>query len=489
MEPLPNRQASVAVDLGAQSCRVSLLRWPRGQAQIKTVDRFPNGPVRSAEGWRWDIGRILEGVVRGLHAAAALAPEGIASVAVDGWAVDYVCLDDRGEPAEDPFCYRDLRTEASERQVHSILSPARLYALTGVQILRINTLYQLYADKMARNQRSPWLLLPEYVCHRLGGRRVAEYTNATHTALVDLGTRNWCQEIFDQLGLDQTAAPEIVPSGTVIGAIEGQLRGLAAFRGTKLIAAATHDTAAAIAAVPAEGEDWAFISSGTWSLVGTVLDSPCVREEARKLNFTNLGGAGGKICFLKNVNGMWTLSQCMEEWERAGHPTSVVQLVAACAGMPRPPALIDVDEPQLLLPGNTLQKINAQLERLGHPPFSQEKAEIPKIVNLLFHSLAARYAAVLSSIGQITGKKLRRLFIVGGASQNHYLNLLTAERSGLTVLPGPVESTTIGNFAIQLAALDGDWSRSGGVVARSVAHYAEQLIGNSFALSGDRKTD
>ena len=481
MEPLPNRQASVAVDLGAQSCRVSLLRWPRGQAQIKTVDRFPNGPVRSAEGWRWDIGRILEGVVRGLHAAAALAPEGIASVAVDGWAVDYVCLDDRGEPAEDPFCYRDLRTEASERQVHSILSPARLYALTGVQILRINTLYQLYADKMARNQRSPWLLLPEYVCHRLGGRRVAEYTNATHTALVDLGTRNWCQEIFDQLGLDQTAAPEIVPSGTVIGAIEGQLRGLAAFRGTKLIAAATHDTAAAIAAVPAEGEDWAFISSGTWSLVGTVLDAPCVHEEARRLNFTNLGGAGGKICFLKNVNGMWTLGQCMEEWERAGHPTSVAQLVAASEGLPKPRTLIDVDQPELMLPGNALEKINGQLERLGHPPFPLAPAAIPEIANLLFHSLAARYASVVSSIQRITGRKLRRLFIVGGASQNHYLNRLTAERSGLEVVRGAAEATTIGNLAIQLAALNGDSSPSTGVRAAAVARYASELMASSFA--------
>ena len=489
MEPVPNRKASVAVDLGAQSCRVSLLRWPNGEPEIKVVHRLPNSPRETAAGLRWDMEKILDGVTSGLRTAASLAPEGIASIAVDGWAVDYVRLNERGQPAQNPFCYRDPRTEAAEREVHAILSPERLYSLTGVQILRINTLYQLYADKLAGNDHGRWLLLPEYVTYRLGGRGVAEYTNATHTALIELGTHSWCREIFDQLGLDWSAAPEIVRSGTVIGTVQGQLADLPALTDTKLIVAATHDTAAAVAAIPAAGDDWAFISSGTWSLVGTVLDSPCVREEARKLNFTNLGGAGGKICFLKNVNGMWTLSQCMEEWERAGHPTSVVQLVAACAGMPRPPALIDVDEPQLLLPGNTLQKINAQLERLGHPPFSQEKAEIPKIVNLLFHSLAARYAAVLSSIGQITGKNLRRLFIVGGASQNHYLNLLTAERSGLKVQLGSIESATIGNFAIQLAALNAEGSPSGGVRGRSIAHYADELIANSFAFSFEHETD
>jgi rhamnulokinase len=489
MEPVPKRKACLAVDLGAQSCRVSLLRWPDGEPKISVVHRLLNAPLETADGLRWDLEKILDGVMQGLGAAAALAPEGVASIAIDGWAVDYVRLNEDGQPTQNPYCYRDPRTEAAEREVHAVLSPQRLYALTGVQILRINTLYQLYADKLARRDHGPWLLLPEYVAYRLGGRRVAEYTNATHTALVELGRLDWCRQIFDELGLDWSAAPEMVSSGTVIGAVKGQLQELPAFRGTKLIVAATHDTAAAVAGVPAAGNDWAFISSGTWSLVGTVLASPCVDREARELNFTNLGGAGGSTCFLKNVNGMWTLSQCMEEWERDGHPTSVAELVAACEGLPRPPALIDVDEPQLLLPGNALEKINAQLERLGHPPFRREKAEIPRIGNLLFHSLAARYAAVLRSIEQITGKRLRRLFIVGGGSQNHYLNRLTAERSGLAVLPGPVESTTIGNFAIQLAALDGDWSPSGGVVARAVAHYAEQLIGNSLALSSDRKTD
>lgn len=490
------RKALAAVDLGAQSCRVSLLRWDHGgQASIQVVRRFANGPVTSEHSLRWDIARIFDGVVGGLRACASLAPEGIASIAVDGWAVDYVRLSQHRQAQENPFCYRDRRTEAAEEKVHAILAPPRLYALTGTQILRINTLYQLYADKLAgADIHAPWLLVPEFITYRLGGRPVAEYTNATHTGLVRLGTRHWCGEIFDELGLDLPAAPEIVSSGTIVGSLHGELAPLPAFRETKLIVAATHDTAAAIAAIPANGpttanDDWAFISSGTWSLVGTVLNSPCVSDAARDLNFTNLGGAGGNICFLKNVNGMWLLRQCMDEWEQAGHPTTVPQLIAACPDLRAPATLINVDDPGLMLPGDTLKKINAQLARAGHSTFGLSSAEVPQIANLVFHSLAARYAEVLSSIQQVTGKKLRRIFIVGGGSQNHYLNQLTGEHTGLQVFLGSPESTTIGNFAIQLAALDGHWNSATGVSVESVVRYAAQLAAGSFALSSGSETN
>jgi len=497
MPSQPNQKALVAVDLGAQSCRVSLLRWPNGTPHIEVIHRFPNAPFESGQGLRWDISKILTGVESGLRACAARAPEGITSIAIDGWAVDYVRLNRHGQAIENPFCYRDTRTETAEPAVHAIIPPPKLYSLTGIQLLRINTLYQLYADKLAVcDPHSPWLLIPEYITHRLGGRRVAEYTNATHTALVQLGAHKWCSQIFHDLGLDQAAAPEIVPSGTIVGKIQGELAELPALRDTQLIVAATHDTAAAIAAIPGAtntGDDWAFISSGTWSLVGTVLDVPCVNDAARNLNFTNLGGAGGKICFLKNVNGMWLLRQCMDEWQRSGHAISVQQLLRACAALSAPKQLIDVDEPELMVPGNTIQKINAQLQRASAPPFSSDDSStIPTIANLIFHSLAARYAEVLSSIQQVTGKQLRRLFIVGGGSQNQFLNHLTAARSGLTVILGSVESTTIGNFAIQLAALENANSTrpaATGVSAQSVALYAEQLAAIPFALSSERETN
>ena len=487
---MPTQKALVAVDLGAQSCRVSLLRWDNGKANIQVARRFPNSPKTSDRGLRWDIDKIFEGVVNGLRACASLAPEGIASIAVDGWAVDYVRLSQDGQARENPFCYRDLRTEAAEEKVHAILAPLRLYALTGIQILRINTLYQLYADKLAgADIHAPWLLLPEYITYRLGGRAMAEYTNATHTGLVQLGTHHWCAEIFNELGLDLATAPEIVSSGTIVGSLQGDLAQIPGFRETKLIAAATHDTAAAIAAIPANGDDWAFISSGTWSLVGTVLDNPCVNDAARDLNFTNLGGAGGKICFLKNVNGMWLLRQCMDEWQQAGHEVTIPQLIAACAALPAPAVLINVDDPGLMLPGDTLKKISAQLTQAGQATVGLDSTEIPQVANLIFHSLAARYAEVLSFIQQATEKKLRRLFIVGGGNQNHYLNQLTAERTGLQVVLGATESTTIGNFAIQLAALDGQRNPVNGVSLESVARYAAQLAAGSFALSSGGETN
>src|SRR6266852_1816022 len=218
MTSVENRKAIVAVDLGAQSCRVSLLRWNCDEPQIEVIHRFSNAPLSANEGLCWDIQTIFDGVMGGLRSCAALAPEPIASVGIDGWAVDYARLASDGNPVALPFCYRDPRTEAAEIAVHSLLPPERLYALTGIQILRINTLYQLYADKLAGYEpRLSWLNLPEFMTYRLCGRRVSEYTNATHTGLVQLGTHSWCHEIFHDLGLDITSVPEIVPSGSLVG--------------------------------------------------------------------------------------------------------------------------------------------------------------------------------------------------------------------------------------------------------------------------------
>ena len=486
MEPAANREALVAIDLGAQSCRVSLLRWNQGIPQIHLIHRFSNAPILTDRGLCWNIEKIIDEVNAGLRFCAEATPEGIATIGVDGWAVDYVRLAPDGGHSAPPFCYRDVRTERAEGLVHQTISPARLYSLTGIQILRLNTIYQLYADKLAGDDASaPWLNLPEYVTHRLGGKRAAEYTNATHTGLVALATHRWSDKLFQELGLDATAAPEIVPSGSPAGALHSAFSTQTAFRKTQLIFPACHDTASAIAAIPATGEDWAFISSGTWSLVGTVLPSPCISEESRQLNFTNLGGVGNQICFLKNVNGMWLLRECMAEWEQHGHRWTIDQLLERCDSLPAPATLIDVDAPDLMLPGNMTHKINAQLERAGARPLAIEDADIPRMANTIFHSLAARYANVLSSVASLTKKRLRRVFIVGGGSQNAYLNRLTAERTGLEVIRGATEGTTIGNFAVQLAALQGDWNPTTGVSAAAVAKWAEELLPHSLALSGD----
>ncbi len=284
MTRLPQRDAKpalVAVDLGAESCRVSLLRWVDDQPEIQLVHRFPNAPVQEQGTLRWDIRRICDGVEEGLRACADLAPEGIAAIGVDGWAVDYVRLDPGGHPIANPFCYRDERTTAALKEVHARISADRLYGLTGVQIVTLNTLYQLYADgSQGSEQSAPWVNLPEFMLHHLGGKRVAEYTNATHSQMLAVRDRAWCEEIFAAAGLDVKAAPPVVSPGTDVGRLEGALAWLPALRDTRLIAPACHDTASAVAGISARGDDWAFISSGTWSLVGCVLDSPCLSEDA-----------------------------------------------------------------------------------------------------------------------------------------------------------------------------------------------------------------
>ena len=479
----PDERALVAVDLGAESCRVSLLQWRRGDPVVRLVHRFANAAVQESSSLRWDINGILKGVEHGLRLCAELAPEGIAAIGVDGWAVDYVRLKRDGTPVADPFCYRDPRNGLALEQVHTRISPERLYALTGVQILPLNTLYQLYADGMNPiDQAASWLNLPEFVLYQLGGKRVAEYTNASHTQLLSLETLAWCPEIFEAAGLDLRAAPAGVKPGSDLGRVEGALGSLPAFRDTRLIAPACHDTASAIAGIPAHGDDWAFISSGTWSLVGSVLDSPCTVEAARRKNFSNEGGVGGKINFLKNVNGMWLLRQCMDHWQSQGQRWTVDELIHACAELPAPAALLDVDDSDLLNSAQMPRRINEQLVRAGHSPIPEGPEMAPRIAGLIFHSLAARYADVLRDLSNITGKTLRRLHIVGGGSKNSLLNQLTAEATGLEVIAGPSESTTLGNFAIQLASLRGQFVSEIGVSAPAVAHWAGVLAAKPVEL-------
>jgi len=442
--------ARVAVDLGAESCRVSLLRWNQGTPRITLVHRIPNGPVAQGDELRWDLGAIWAGVEEGLRRCASIAGEGIASIAVDGWATDYVRLNQDGLAMADPFCYRDLRNIAAEQAVHERISLRRLYALTGLQRLRFNTVYQLYADQAAGIPPAvPWLNLPEYLLSFLGGRRVAEYTMATHTGLVSVATGNWCEEVFAAVGLDPAAAPELVAPGTDVGALTGPLAELPAFRGTRLIAPACHDTASAIAGIPETTDDCAYISSGTWSLVGALLDRPCNNEQAFEKDFTNQGAVAGQVSFHKNVNGMWLLRQSIEHWNEG---FTVPDLIARADGLPPPDHLFEVDQEDLMLPGNAPARINQQRRRAGFDPLDEGPQNAPAFTSLILHSLAARYAEVFRDLTEVTGKQLRQLYIVGGGSRNMLLNRLTRQSTGLEVHCGYVESATIGNFAIQLAA-------------------------------------
>ncbi len=464
----PQHRAVVAIDLGAESCRVSLLRWNGGNPEVTLAHRFPNGPVQHEDNLRWDLDAIWTGINEGLRRAADLAPEGIASIGVDGWAVDYVRLNPEGQPLAPPFCYRDPRNAAAEAHALQKISAERLYQLTGIQSLSFNTLYQLCADNASGISRSaPWINLPEYILYRLGGRRVSEYTNATHTGLIDLETQKWSPEIFSALGLNLAAAPELVSPGKDIGKLSGPLAALLAFRNTRLIAPACHDTASAIAGVPASDGTWAYISSGTWSLVGAILPRACTQAGTRERGFTNLGAAGGGVCFHVNVNGMWLLSQCMKRWREQGASLDLHSLIADAEKLPPPGPLLQVDDPELLLPGDMPHRINLQRQRLDLAALPESPASAPAFASLIFHSLAARYAEILSALPT----RPDEIFIVGGGSRNRFLNRLTEKASGIRVSVGYVESSTIGNFAIQLAALN-QFARP---TAENIAYWARVL--------------
>jgi rhamnulokinase len=474
----PNDQrASVAVDLGAESCRVSLLRWKNGKAAIELVHRFPNNPREVDGGLHWDLNCIVHGLEEGLRKCAGIATEGIRSLAVDGWAVDYVRVDSDGLPLADPFCYRDPRTVKAERSAHRKCSQERMRELTGIQILPLNTVYQLHADQLAGlPEGQQWMNLPEYLLSHWGGARVAEYTNATHTQLVELYKKQWCREIFNTLRLDLASAPKLVPPGTDVGKFSGPLAELPAFADCTLIAPACHDTASAVAGIPAIGNDWAYISSGTWSLVGTLIEQPRNNAAAQAENFTNLGAVGDRICFHKNVNGMWLIRQCTDQWALDGKVWPIAELCAAAESVPCPDGLLDVDDPDLLLPERMPQRINAQRNKRGLDTLDESPSNAPQFASLIFHSLAARYAKVLDRVALLTGKRLKRLFIVGGANQNTFLNRLTQEATRLEVFRGSPESSTVGNFAVQLATLEGSRDPVTGAYAEPVARWAGLFI-------------
>lgn len=453
-----------------------MLRWINGEPQIEVVHRIPNGPVHRGR-WRcWPLDALLAGLEEGLRKAAATAPEGIASIGVDGWSVDYVRLAPDGRPLHEPFCYRDERTVASKEAADAIVPPMEIFERTGAQPLRLNTVYQLLADSAAGHKdhidpHAPWVMLPEYILYWLGGRRVAEYTNASHTGLVSLKTDDWDHDLFRLLDLSLDAAPPIVHAGEILGRVQGPLASLDAYRETQLIAPATHDTASAIAGIPVNLVSTAYISSGTWSLVGTLTSAPVTTAEAFDARYTNLGAATGGLCFHTLVNGMWLIKQCMDSWSADGRSWKIEDLVQKAADC-KSAGVIDVDAEPLLLDSNMPERINHELWRLRMDPIPDLPGNEPIFARLIFESLADRYASAITSLEHMLGRKLERIHVLGGASRNKLLTELTEQRTGLPVETGQPESSTIGSFAIQSAAAE---SKSQPIAPESVRKWAQQL--------------
>lgn len=463
----------VAIDLGAESCRVSLLRWKSGKPSIEVVHRVPNGPVHRGASLRWPLASILAGLEEGLRKAAALAPEGIASIGADSWGADYVRLAADGKPLRDPFCYRDERTVATKEAADKIISPFELYRITGAFPLRLNTVYQLLADPAAEiDARAPWITLPNYILYWLGGSRTSEYTHATHTGLVDLKTGDWSTDVFKQFGLPIEPAPPIVHAGEVVGKLRGPLAALDAFKHTQLIAPACHDTASAIAGTSSDLSSAAYISSGTWSLVGTIVQEPVTTRNAFDAGYTNLGAATGGLLFHSLINSMWVLKQCMDQWAAEGRPWQIEKLVeeaSACSAMT---GVLDMDAEPLMLDARMPKQINAELARRGYEAIPDVPGNEPVFARTIFESLAIRYASALVNLERISGRRLTGIHMMGGASRNKLLVKLTEQRTGLPVEIGETEGSTVGSLAVQLAASDTPGAR---VTTEAVRAWAKRL--------------
>ena len=441
-----------AVDLGATSGRVMLGRVGPDELTLTPIARFPNGPVTRPDGHlHWNYSGLYGAVRRGLE-DALVASQHLASVGIDSWAVDYGLLDAEGELVEEPFHYRDVRTARGVDAVHAIVPFEQLYRRNGLQFLPFNTVYQ-YASEVGIGGAQLALLIPDLIAHGLTGRAVAERTNASTTGLLNVSTGEWDEALIETLGLPRYLFPELVSPGQVIGPWRD---------GVNVVAVGSHDTASAVVAVPATDRDFAYISCGTWGLVGVETDQPVLTDEARAANFTNEGGVDGRVRFLHNVMGLWLLSECVRDW---GLDDAHLGALLAEAAQSDEAGRLDPNDPAFVAPGGMPERIERWLAGNGEAVPSTR----PGLVRVILESLADAFAKAVADAARLSGTSVRVIHLVGGGSQNELLCQLTADRSGLPVLAGPVEATALGNVLVQgraLGAIDGSLEHLRALVAR-----------------------
>ncbi len=439
-----------AVDIGASSGRVILGALTETGTELTTVHRFPNGAQFLGNALRWDVESLLDEVLTGLARAgeaAAAAGDTVVSIGIDTWAVDYGLVDDGGILRHLPFSYRDGRTTTSIGEVHAVLPREELYARTGLQFLPFNTVYQLAAERSLDGVQA--LLIPDLLAYRLTGVRRTEATNASTTGLLDARTGTWAEDLFTPLRLSPGIFPPLVEPGAEFGGLLPEVAAATGLpRTTSVVAVGSHDTASAVAAVPAESDHFAYISSGTWSLVGVELQAPILTAESRAANFTNERGVDGTIRYLRNTGGLWLLQECLREWGVEGPEPDLAELLSAAAALPAGGPVINAESTDFLAPDGMPARIRAAIQHAGLPAPSSREA----LVRCILDSLAEAYARTLQHAVRLSGRPIDVVHVVGGGSQNSLLCQLTADRTGLPVLAGPVEATALGNVLVQARA-------------------------------------
>lgn len=440
----------VAVDLGASAGRVMVgVVGPR-RLELHEVHRFPNDPVALPDGLHWDVLRIHHEVLEGLRRAGRADRE-LSSVGIDTWGVDYGLVDADGRLLGNPYHYRDGRTAAGVEAVHAVIPRERLYARNGLQFLPFNTVYQLAAARGTAefSGAATMLLMPDLLAYWLTGVAGAEETIASTTGLLRVEDRTWDMDLVDELDVPRSILPPLRRPGEVLGGLRPEVLDETGLPdAVRLTLVGSHDTASAVVGVPAEGRDFAYISSGTWSLVGVELDGPVVSDASRLANFTNEQGVDGRIRYHRNVMGLWLLQESMRAWERAGSPEDLTALLDAAGRLPSGGPVIDPDDAVFLPPGDMPARIAEACRRTDQPV----PAPRPALTRCILDSLALAYARTIEDARRLSGRDVRVVHLVGGGSRNTLLCQLTADACGLPVVAGPVEATALGSVLVQARA-------------------------------------
>ncbi|KKX97476.1 rhamnulokinase [Microbacterium sp. Ag1] len=439
-------RAVAAVDLGATSGRVMIGRIGEGRLELELVSRFPNGPVEREDGLHWDFDALYAHVVDGLAEAVRREPT-IESIGIDSWAVDYGLLAD-GVLLAEPFHYRDSRTAQGVAEVHAIVPFSELYARNGLQFLPFNTLYQYRVDERM-TAADTVLLVPDLVAFLLTGASVAERTNASTTGLLSIDDGDWDTDLATRIGIPPRLLPPLVDPGAVIGSLQPELAELVG-KALPVIAVGSHDTASAVVAVPMASPSAAYISCGTWGLVGLELAEPVLTDAAREANFTHELGVDGRYRFLHNVTGLWLLSESVRAWEaQDGARIDLTELLAEAAAVSDDVPLFDANDPSLSAPGDMPSRIATLVEASG----ASAPTERAVFTRSIVESIAAAFAETVRAASDLSGREVDVIHLVGGGSLNALLCQAIADRSALPVLAGPVEATALGNVLVQARAL------------------------------------
>jgi rhamnulokinase len=442
----------IAVDLGAESGRVMLGRVAHGKLGLEPVHRFANGPIQEQDSLRWDFDRLMTEIKTGIGLAAGKADSPVKGIGVDTWGVDFGLLGADGRLLEKPYHYRDSRTNGMMEKTFARMAKREVYENTGIQFMQLNSLYQLLAMRLANPdvlaKADKLLFMADLFSYFLCGRPFGEYTLASTSQMMDMKTGRWSKAIFKELSLPLEIMPHVTRPGTVVADLTPEVAKEIGCGRIPLIAVGSHDTASAVLGVPGQGDRWAYLSSGTWSLMGVEIPQAIVNDKTFAYEFTNEGGVENTIRLLKNIMGLWLVQECKRQWQREGQDLSYGDLTAMASKAKPFFGYVDCDNSDFLAPGDMPARINKCLSETGQRP-TQDKGQM---VRLVLESLALKYRTVLNAIEDVTGISIETLHIVGGGIQNELLCQFTADATGRRVVTGPIEATASGNILMQAKA-------------------------------------